>query len=343
MGTKITELFEKKNIKISDLKGKVLAIDSFNLLYQFLTTIRQQDGTPLKDSKGRITSHLVGLFSRTTNLMNQGIKLVFVFDGVVPDLKNAERARRKELKQEALKMYEKAESIEDVDGMKKYAGRTSILTPEMVDEAKHLIHALGLPIIQAPSEGEAQAARLVLNKDAWAIVSQDADSLIFNAPRVIKNLSITAKRKKPGKLTYEALEPELIILEDNLKKLGLTQDELIMLAMLVGTDYNIGGVKGFGPKKALEIVKKLGKTPQALFEEVKWDESFKTPWQEVFDTIKHIKVTDDYDIRFNKIDKLKVVAILVEQHEFSMERVNSSLQKLLESQTKGVQKSLGEY
>lgn len=343
MGTKIGELFESKPIKINDLKGKVLAVDAFNLLYQFLTTIRQSDGTPLKDSRGRVTSHLVGLFSRTTNLMGQGIKLVFVFDGKVPDLKNAERQRRKQVKQEAQKMFEDAEAREDLEGMKKYAGRTSVLTPEMVSEAKQLIKSLGLPIIDAPSEGEAQAARIVANGDAWAIVSQDADSLLFKAPKIVKNLSITARRKKPGKLAYETVTPELIMLEDNMKRLGLNQDELIILAMLVGTDYNIGGIKGIGPKKALDLLKKNNSDPEKIFEEVKWSEHFDYSWQEVFDTIKHIKITDDYKLEFKKIDKLGVVAILVNEHEFSMERVDSALQKLLEAQTKGVQKSLGEF
>jgi len=151
MGTAITPLLVSEKITIESLSGRVLAVDTFNILYQFLSTIRQPDGTPLKDSKGRVTSHLTGLFFRTTNLMGKGIKLIFVFDGVVPELKNAERERRKAIKIEAQKEYDKAAAEEDIVGMKKYAQRTSLLTPEMVLQSKKLIEYLGLPVVQAAS------------------------------------------------------------------------------------------------------------------------------------------------------------------------------------------------
>ena len=127
MGVAITELLEGKEISVQDLKGKILAVDAFNMLYQFLTTIRMQDGTPLRDSKGRVTSHLIGLFSRTTTLMTEGLRLVFVFDGEPPALKRQERERRHAVKQEALLKLKEATAREDVEEMKKYAGRTATL------------------------------------------------------------------------------------------------------------------------------------------------------------------------------------------------------------------------
>jgi flap endonuclease-1 len=343
MGTPITDILVKKEITIEDLKGKKLAVDSFNMLYQFLSSIRQPDGTPLMDSKNRITSHLIGLFSRITKLMIEDIKFVFVFDGKVPDLKKAERLRRKDVKQEASKMYEEAKEKENIDDMKKYASRTSVLNPEMIEEAKSLITALGMPIVQAPSEGEAQAARIVANGDCYAIISQDADSLIFGAPLVVKNLTIGGKRKNPNKLSYTNISPELISLSNNLEQLHITQDQLIIIAMLVGTDYNIGGIKGIGPKKALKLVLEHGNDFNKIFEEVKWDEEIGIEWKIIFNLFKNLPVTDDYKLEWKNIDEEALIKLLVEDHDFSRERVEKTIEKLNKGKPNKNQKGLGDF
>ena len=195
MGLAINDLIPRTEITLDDLKHKTFAIDSFNLLYQFLTTIRGQDGTLLQDSEGNVTSHLVGLFSRITNLMQKDMKFIFVFDGKPPVLKLEERERRKELKREAEKEYEIAKEREDLDAMKKYASRTATLTSEIIAESKQLVSAFGFPYVEAPSEGEAQVAAIVTNNDAFAAVSQDYDTLLYNVPTLIRNLSVAGKRK----------------------------------------------------------------------------------------------------------------------------------------------------
>jgi flap endonuclease-1 len=343
MGVAITNILTSKEIKIEDLSGKILAVDSFNVLYMFLTTIRGPDGSPLMDSKGRTTSHLVGLFSRFSNLMEKGIKFIFVFDGKAPELKREERERRKALKEEAQKLYDEAEKEEDVENMKKYAARTTILSKEMIEEAKQLIEAMGMPIFVAPSEGEAQAAHIVKRGDAYAVMSQDADSLLSGAPRTVRNLSITGRRKMPGSHAYKNVEPELFLLKDNLEELGLNQDQLIVLSILVGTDYNYGGVKGIGPKKALALVKKHGQNYDAIFEEVKWSEHFSVTWKRIYDTIKEMPVSDDYDLKFNLPDEKKLREILVGEHDFSDERVSSTLEKLERYKKQNQQKGLGDW
>jgi len=181
MGCQISELLTKKNITIKDLYGKVIAVDAHLFLYQFLTTIRQQDGSLLTDSKGNITSHLSGLFNRTIKLIDYGLNLVYVFDGKVPDLKHEELEKRKKIKIKAQHEYEDAAKRMDIEEMRKYAARTSRLTLTMITEAKKLLAALGVPVIVAPSEGEAQAAFMVSNNDAYAVASQDADALLFGA------------------------------------------------------------------------------------------------------------------------------------------------------------------
>lgn len=344
MGTKITELLETKEIGIDDLKDKTIVVDAFNQLYMFLSSIRQPDGSLLKDSHNNVTSHLNGLFYRFTKLMQHDIKFIFVFDGKPPELKLKERKRRAEIKHEAELKFKQAEKEHDLEEMKKYASRTSKLTPEMVDDAKELIDALGIPIIQAPSEGEAQAALLVKNKDAYASLSQDADSLLFGCPLVVKNLTITGRKKLPNKLTFDIITPELISLYDTLKALDITQDQLIVLAMLIGTDYNIDGIKGIGPKTALKLVKEYGKDEKAfdkLFKENKWEDYFDYDWHDVFDIIKNTKTTDDYKIKFKEVDDAKLVKILCNEHDFSEERVKKVLDTLHKKPK--TQKGLGEY
>jgi flap endonuclease-1 len=343
MGVALKDLIEKKDIKISELRDKILVIDAYNNLYQYITSIRQRDGSLLTDSNGRVTSHLVGLFSRTTKLMKKGLKLAFVFDGKVPDLKKEERQRRRDVKKEAKKKYDKAVEEEDTDNMRKYAARTSRLTDEMVEEAKKLISALGLPVVQAPSEGEAQAAHMVKKGDAYAVVSQDYDSFIYGATRVVQNLNISGKRKKKGALSYSKVRPQLIVIGDVINQLGIDQEQLIILSILVGTDYNIKGIKGIGPKTALKLVKQYGKDFDDLFKENNWDKNFDFPWTDVFYTIKNMKVTDDYSLEWNPIDEEKIKEILIGEHEFSEERVDKKISDLKKNKEKMQQKGLGEF
>lgn len=342
MGTQIKCLLKSNEISLNDLNNKILVIDSYNLLYQFLTTIRSREGSLLMDSKGNITSHLVGLFSRITRLMQNNIKLIFVFDGEPPKLKEIERQRRKDIKIHAEKKYEKAVEEENIEEMRKYASRTTRLTEGIIEESKKLISALGLPIVQAPSEGEAQAACIVKNKDADYCVSQDFDSLLFGSPKLVRNLSIVGKRKKSG-LSYTNIRPELIDLSENLNNLGIDQNQLIVLAMLVGTDYNIGGIKGIGPKNALKLVKKHKSNFNALFKEVRWDDFFDYPWKEVYDLFKKIPLTLDYSLKWEKPNKEEVINLLVKEHDFAIERVETVLDKLLKNKEDKQQKGLGEF
>jgi flap endonuclease-1 len=343
MGINLKEIIIKKEVSFEDLKDKILVIDSFNILYQFLATIRQMDGTSLMDSKGRITSHINGLFYRTTKLMQHNIKPVFVFDGKSPALKHKEKERRQQIKQEAKIKYEEAKEKEDIDAMKKYAQRTMTLTPEMIEQAKELVKALGLPYIQAPSEGESQAAHIVKKGEAFAVVSQDYDSLISGTPKLIQNLTVSERKKLPGKLSFATVKPELIELSENLNSLGVDNDQLIAVAMLIGTDYNVGGVKGIGPKNALKLVKQYGKDFDSLFSHVKFEESCGLEWKEIYNTIKNIPVTDNYCIDFKGIDEETVRSLLVEKFDFSEERVNAQLEKLSKSNKSKQQKGLGEW
>lgn len=343
MGVALTELLLIKNIDISFLQNKVLVVDAPMWLYQFLSSIRQRDGTLLMDSKGQVTSHLMGLFTRISNLMEQNIKLAFVFDGEPPKLKHLTLEKRKEMKIAAQRNFDKAKETSDVLMMKKYASRTSRLTDYMIEEAKTLVGAFGLPVVEAVSEAEAQASLIVKRGDAFALATNDADALLFESPRIVRNLNMAGKKKVVNKLSFETISPDIITLADNLKHLDISQDQLIALAMLIGTDYNSGGIKGIGPKTALKLVKQHGDNFDKLFSEVKWNDFFEFSWNEVFDLIKNMPVNENYEMKWNDVDEGRIKKILIDRHEFSEERVNSQIEGLLKAKSKGGQKGLGEF
>jgi len=338
MGLSIKDIIKKEEIALEDLNGKIVAVDAFNVLYQFLTTIRQYDGKPLMDSKGNVTSHLSGLFYRTTNMMSRGIKPIFVFDGKAPDLKQKTHEKRAAVKQDARTKFEMAESEED---KAKYASRISYLTSEMIEESKELIMALGLPVVQAPSEGEAQASFIVQQGDAFAVASQDYDSLLFGAPRLIQNLTLAKTRKLPSGLSI-VINPQMIELKNVLKELELTREQLICLGILVGTDYNPKGISGIGQKTALKIVREH-KKPQKIFEAMKKEHEFNFDWKEIFDLFMKPDVTEDYDIEFKPIDKKKLMKILVEKHEFGVERIDAAINRAIDMKEAKKQKRLKDF
>jgi flap endonuclease-1 len=343
MGVAIGDLVTKKEVDIDFFKDKTIAIDAMNMLYQFVTTIRQADGTPLKDSKGNITSHLTGLFSRVTKLMSKNIKMVFVFDGKMPELKKLERERREDLKTKALHEFDLAKENNNIEEMKKLASRTTRISTNMIEEAKEFISALGIPVITAPYEGEAQASYMVSKGDCDYVSSQDYDCLIYGAPKVVRNLSLTLKRKKINALTYKTILPEVLELSIILKELELTRNQLIALSMIVGTDFNIGGIKGLGPKKGLKLVKEFGEDFEGLFTKIEFNKQFNIEWKDVFNTIKDMPVTDDYNIKWKKINSEKIIDILVNQHDFTLERVKNTLDELEKEQKSAKQTSLGKF
>jgi len=341
MGLQISEIISKKEIKISDLRGKTIAVDAFNTIYQFLTTIRQPDGTPLKDSKNNITSHLSGLFYRNMNLILGGIKLIYVFDGEAPKLKKSTIENRMEMKERAKERYEEALKDEDVEKMGKYAKSDSHLDEKKILESKELLTAMGIAIVQAPGEGEAQASFLAQTYEVFAVASQDYDCLMFKAPKLIQNLSFSKKRKTIS--GYVEVEPQLIELDNVLKELEINQEQLICVGILCGTDYNPGGIKGLGPKKSLKIVKEF-KTKEKIFQAIKEDQRFQKyelnfDWGSIYEEIINTNVDKNANIIFPKIDKNRIKEIMI-KYEFSEKRIDSQLEKLENLKKEKEQKKL---
>jgi flap endonuclease-1 len=323
----MADIIPEQTTTLDNLSNKTLAVDAYNALYQFLAIIRQPDGTPLKDRRGRVTSHLSGLLYRTTNLAERGIKLSFVFDGKPPELKDAEIQRRRRIKEEAVIHYEEALREGKLKEARTYAQATSSLKDIMVEDAKKLLDALGVSWVQAPSEGEAQAAFIASRGDVWAVASQDHDSLLFGAPRMVKNLAITGRRKLPRRNTYVEVEPRVIELARVLHALSLTREQLIDVGILIGTDFNPDGVKGIGPKTAVKFLREHGN-----LESVK-DLGVAAPLD--VDRIRTIflkpNVTIDYSLTWKQPDEDKVVAFLCGEHDFSEDRVRKALSRMINS------------
>lgn len=320
MGVNLSELAISEQINFEFLAGKTLAIDSLNMIYQFLGNIRQADGTPLMDSKGRVTSHLSGLFYRNINLMEKGLKLVYVFDGKPPEAKKGELETRKDARALAKEKWDEALREGRLEEARKYAQRSSVVTDEMIDESKRLLDAMGLPVIQAKSEGEAQCAKICIDGKTFATVSQDFDALLFGSPRTIRNLSMSRAE------TLEMID---------LAKQKLTREQFILIGILAGTDYNPKGVAGIGPKKALALVEKL-KTLEEIKKQVKWDADIEM--DDLYKFFLKPPVEEKYEIRFGRPDGERIKEILCSEHDFSRERVEKGLEKL--EAKKGSQTSL---
>jgi flap endonuclease-1 len=332
MGVPLTPIVVKETVELAALRGRRLAIDGNAELYQFLALIRQRDGTPLHDAKGRVTSHLSGLFYRATHLVaHYGMRLVYVFDGAPPALKARELEKRRAVRQRYDEELAAARAAGDLARAYSKATMTSRLTRDMVQEAMELLRLLGIPAVQAPSEGEAQAAHMARSGAVWAAASKDYDSLLFGTPRLLRFLTISGKEFLPSRGEFRALTPEVIDLERLLAALALTREQLIDLAILVGTDFN-AGIKGIGPKKALALLRRHGRIEDLPPDIRAGVEDAAGPVRDVY---LHPPVTDDYRVEPFACDVDGVVRFLCDERIFGEERVRAALERAFPAQPGG--------
>ena len=322
MGVNLSDLTEPKSMEMEDLRGKKVAIDTYNIVYQFMSAIRQPDGYPLCDSKGRTTSHLTGLLHRTASLIEAGIEPVFVFDGKPHPLKQATLDGRKERREKAEQEWKDAVERGDMKTAHTKAQQTSRMTDEVKESAKELIRYMGLPIVDAPSDGEQEAAYICRRKDVWATASQDFDSLLFGTPVLLRNLTMTGRRKVPGKDIYREIKTEVIDSEEFLRNLGISREQLVDMCILMGTDFNTG-IKGIGPKKALKLVRDNGDLESVLR---KIGEDI-PDYQEIRGIFLDYEGSDDYSVEHGPLDRQAVVDMLT-SYDFSADRVNSALDRI---------------
>lgn len=313
MGVKLKDIVEPKSISFKDLEGRSVSIDAFNTLYQFLSTIRQRDGRPLSDEHGNVTSHLSGILYRNSSMVEKDIKPIYVFDGKAPELKSETQEQRREVRMEAEKIFKQALAEGDTEKARKYAMRSSKLSPEIIESSKKLLTLMGIPYVEAKGEGEAQAAYLVEKGDAYAVASQDYDCLLFGAKRVVRNLAINSNL---GNLEYYELNHVL-------NELNVTREELVDMGILIGTDF-CEGLKGIGAKTALKLAHK-GQLDEKIAELQKESSHDLDEVREIF--LNH-NVNTDYKIKWEKPDKDKLIEFMCYEHGFSEERVSKAADRL---------------
>lgn len=315
MGLPFRDLVRPEELPWEALAGRSVAVDAYNAVYQFLATIRQRDGQPFSDPEGRITSHLIGVLYRTTSLLGQGVTPAWVFDGKPPDLKAGTLRERFVAKERAETAWKEALEAGDLETARKKAAQTSRFSRSMAEETMELLRALGVPAIQAPSEGEAQAAAMAARGTVWAAASEDYDSLLFHAPRLVRGL---AARLRQGK----APAAQIIDREKLLEQLGISDEELLLIGLLVGTDFS-DGVRGYGPKKALKLAREhLGW--EGTLRKAGLDPAEAEPVAELFRNPQTIEVEP---VVLRPLDRDAVHRILVDRHGFSPDRVDGALQR----------------
>lgn len=316
MGLPFRDLVHPQELGWEALAGRTLAVDGYNAIYQFLATIRQADGRPFCDAQGQVTSHLMGVLYRTTSLLASGVRPVWVFDGRPPELKAATLRARFEAKRKAEEAWQAALDRGDLETARKRAAQTSRLTPAMAAEARSLLEALGVPSVQAPSEGEAQASTMAARGQVWAAASEDYDSLLFGAPRLVRGL---AARGRSG----QAPGAQVIDRAALLAELGIDGEELILIGLLVGSDFN-EGAKGYGPKRSLKLAQEH-KGFDASLRHAGLDPEELRPVAELF---RHPDVAEVALPEFHPPDEESVRRILVEGHGFSPERVGGAVRRV---------------
>ncbi len=328
MGLDLKSLLVRDKTKLESFTNKIVAIDAYNAIYQFLAIIRGPEGLHLTDTQGRVTSHITGLLYRNINFLSLGIKPVYVFDGKPPSLKSAEIEHRKQIKKDATVKYERAVSEGKMEDARKFAQQTTSMKDGMVEDSKHLLDLFGIPYIQAPSEGEATAALLTTTGHADVAASQDFDSILFGARKLVRNFTNSGRRKLPNRNTYIEIEPEIIDYKKNLEALGITREQLIDVGILIGTDFNPDGFERIGPKTAIKMIKEYGK-----LEDV-------TQIQEQLEMIDYNAIRKIFlEPEVARVDKIEfgevryddIINYLSNERSFSRDRVNSSLNRLKKS------------
>jgi flap endonuclease-1 len=337
MGIQLGPLLETRRIKVEELSGQRVAIDGYNVLYQFLTSIRQADGSLLTDPKGRVTSHLSGILFRFSKLVEKGLKLCIVFDGKPPALKKNLLEQRRRRKIKAQIEWEAAIEAGDIETARTKAQQTTRLDSNMIAESKNLLDLLGIPWVDAPSEGEAQVASLLNQGMVDYGASQDFDTILFGASKLVRNLTLSGRRKLPKQQKWVEVSPEIIDTEKSFQNLGLNREQLVDVAILMGTDFN-PGIDGIGPKKGLKLLQEFGNAEDALDKLGKEIENL--------DEVRSLFLDHpivEFTPEWNTPNAESTLSYLCSDYSFNKNRVEKALEKYVEAKPRARQFTLGDF
>lgn len=325
MGADLAPLVKAERIGLRGIQGRVLAVDALNAVYQFLALVRDGRGELLRNRRGQPTSHLVGLLTRYSRLaLEYRARFIFVFDGPPHPLKRAELERRREARDRALQEYRRLLEAGEYEKAFSKAVVSASVDAWIVESSKRLVKLMGFPVVEAVHDAEAQAAYIVARGEAWAVSSQDYDSLLYGSPRLVRYVTLTGFEWLPSRQEARRLEPELIELEKVLRYLGITRRQLVEVAVLVGTDFN-EGVRGVGPKRALKLIKRYGsldRLPEGLRRELPEN------YGEVVELYMNPPVNENYKLEFSEPDEEGLYKFLVEENDFSPSRVQLAVDRL---------------
>lgn len=338
MGVKLQNLIQRKPIHVSDLKGKIVAVDAPNIIFSLLNFSyknKQYSASNLMtDRTQRAISHLYGLLFRINFFYTKKIFPIFCFDGRDSELKHVISKDQLADFQVINRWYQEAIESNNFKIARKIALGKEFLWPNIITESKQLLNALGVPYIDSPASAESQCAHLVKGGIAHYAVSQDFDTLLFGCPALIQNLSKSLRRKKKGKWIYNKVSTFQIDLESNLKQLKLDRFQLVDLSMLLGTDYN-PGVKQIGPKTALELIKTYHNL-EGIIASQKNKYNFAQLTSEKIQAIRKIFLMADVleklpDLYWDPPDNTRILKLMCKDHTLNQERVKNNIQKLIEN------------
>jgi len=326
-----------KENEIKNYFGRKVAIDASMSLYQFLIAVRQEGGAQLTSEDGETTSHIMGFFYRTIRMVDNGIKPVYVFDGKPPTMKAGELEKRKEKRDQAQAALDKAKEDDNVEEIDKQSRRLVKVSKEHVEDAKRLLKLMGIPFVEAPCEAEAQCAELVKGGKVYAAGTEDMDSLTFGTNILLRHLTFSEARKMPIKEFY---------LNKVLEGFEMNQDEFIDLCILLGCDY-VDKIKGIGPKKAIELVKKYKNIETILenLDKTKYPPPENWMFQEARRLFKEPEVTpaSEVDLKWEKPDEEELVKFMCGEKGFQEERIRNGLKKLVKARSGATQGRLDTF
>ncbi|KAG8098878.1 hypothetical protein GUJ93_ZPchr0013g36526 [Zizania palustris] len=300
--------------RVEDYRGRVVAIDASLSIYQFLIVVGRKGTEVLTNESGEVTSHLQGMLNRTVRFLEAGIKPVFVFDGEPPDMKKKELAKRSSRRDSASKDLNRAIEDGDEDSIEKFSKRTVKVTKKHNEDCKRLLSLMGVPIVQAPQEAEAQCASLCQNHKVFAVASEDMDSLTFGTRRFLRHLTVLSFKRSPV-IEFEVSKV--------LEELKLTMDQFIDLCILSGCDY-CENIRGIGGQRALKLIREHGCIEEVVhnLNQKRYSIPEDWPYQEVRILFKEPNVCSDIpDFLWTPPDEEGLVNFLATENNFSLDRV----------------------